>query len=302
MIDLDIVFLIDSTESMTDYWQFALDNWLPKLVVSAPTTLETAKGLPFDIRYACVTYNDYMEGLTPDVNLEDTGCVICPFTRDIQKFLCQIETGVFIYGGGDSPEDLVGGLHKVEELEWRPGSKRLLYIMTDAPCHGVDFHHTVDAYPAGDPKGRKPLDILRKLATMKIVCIFMRCGKLIDPMIEVFLSYDINYNLYLLETGDWILPENAGLAIDIFQWTLCYMVRIPQTLKMQCIALVHKHEFFNGLVVQQSYLPQELVELLVTSAICFEQSQQHQVDKDRSKKKKHRLRTIIGRFKKKMRI
>lgn len=298
---LDIVFVIDTTESMTDHWQFAMKHWLPDFVRSASTLLETAKGIPFDVQFACVSFNDYLDGLTPSPHLQDTGCVVCPLTSDHTAFLAKLQTGIFLFGGGDSPEDLIGGLLKVQELHWRPGSKRLAFLLTDAPCHGMEFHNVTDNYPTGDPKGRSPADALARLGQLGICLIFMRCGRLPDLMIEAFRSLRIRLNFYLLECWDWVNEENQTLALEILFWVLCYVVQIPQTLKMQCINLVQKHEFFQGLVIKPYYLPQELMELLADSPLCFEQPPRHLLTVKRGRKKrKQRFQELISSLKKKL--
>lgn len=297
---VDMVFVVDSTDSMTSHWNLAITHWLPRFVLEAPKILEDAKGISFKFRYACVVFNDYLEGLTPSPDLVDTGKVLCPFTENPYEFLERVKTDVFTFGGGDSPEDLLGGLcTAADELDWC-GQKRLLYLMTDAPCHGTEFHNVTDSYPDGDPKGRKPYDVFEQLYRLNVTLVFMRCGRLADIMIQVFRQLNIKINIYLLECWDWVLTENiqSSLTIDTLFWTLCYIIQIPSTLKRQCISLIENHEFFHGLVIHPYYLPLDLVELLTNSQLCFEEPP----PAPPKKKRKLRFKHYIAKAKKKVRL
>ena len=75
-------------------------------------------------------------------------------------------------GGGDAPEDLVGGWRQALDLDWKAGTRVLIHI-TDAPCHGKKYHDCGDSYPSGDPDGLQPENLVRVrlLAVLLMPCL-----------------------------------------------------------------------------------------------------------------------------------
>ena len=61
-------------------------------------------------------------------------------------------------GGGDTPEDVQGGLNHALKMEWTEGSIRQLFLICDAPGHGKDICDGGDSYPKGSPDGHKIQD------------------------------------------------------------------------------------------------------------------------------------------------
>jgi hypothetical protein len=64
--------------------------------------------------------------------------------------------GVRARGGGDAPEDVVGGLEKALEQDWTKGKSttKVAVMVADCPCHGKKYHNYHDygdTYPNGDP-------------------------------------------------------------------------------------------------------------------------------------------------------
>ncbi|KAL4425302.1 hypothetical protein ABPG75_009318 [Micractinium tetrahymenae] len=93
--------------------------------------------------------------------------------------------------GGGNCEDVTGALKKVTELSWR-SSTRLLIHFGDAPCHGSRYHDGVhingsrDSYPAGNPDGLIPEELLKQLATCRIDYHFARINCNTDIMTSIF--------------------------------------------------------------------------------------------------------------------
>merc|ERR1712135_21145 len=56
-------------------------------------------------------------------------------------------------GGGDTPEDVQGGLYQALQLNWLENSIKVAYFCADAPCHGKQYHTCADDFPEGSPFG-----------------------------------------------------------------------------------------------------------------------------------------------------
>ncbi len=91
-------------------------------------------------------------------------------------------------GGGDAPEDVLGGLNCASSLNWTEGSARFLVLIADAPMHGKNkgYNDCGDTYPDGDPLGLTPESVIGKLHSQSISLIFTRINSLTDKMIKVF--------------------------------------------------------------------------------------------------------------------
>ena len=59
-------------------------------------------------------------------------------------------------GGGDAAEDVFSGIEAAQALKWQAGSRILVHV-TDAPCHGSEFHTMVRlrALPAAARHARR---------------------------------------------------------------------------------------------------------------------------------------------------
>jgi hypothetical protein len=75
---------------------------------------------------------------------------ILEFTDDIEKVKSFISS-VKAVGGGDFPEDVVGGQRKCLDLKWSKESSKQVFHIFDAPCHGKKYCDGWDSYPNGCP-------------------------------------------------------------------------------------------------------------------------------------------------------
>ena len=107
------------------------------------------------------------------------------FTEDIGKLKTFI-AGVKAIGGGDFPEDVVGGQRKCLDQDWTPGSTKQVFHIFDAPCHGKEYSTGWDSYPEGSPEGYKLEPLMREFRDKNIqyVCIKLneQCNLMIDAM------------------------------------------------------------------------------------------------------------------------
>ncbi|MBK8976180.1 MAG: VWA domain-containing protein [Planctomycetes bacterium] len=128
---LDVVFLIDTTGSMSD----EIDRI--KATLQGVTQRLENLDREFSLRYGAVLYRDVSD---------DYVTMAHPFTSDLTAFadaLQQIQAG----GGGDTPESLNQGLAvAIGDMEWRQGAAKLVFLIADAPPH-LDYEGDV---PYGD--------------------------------------------------------------------------------------------------------------------------------------------------------
>ena len=75
---------------------------------------------------------------------------VLDFTEDVASFESFMES-VRASGGGDTPEDVLGGINKAAGLSWPPNAgTRILFHIADAPAHGERFYGgSDDSYPNG---------------------------------------------------------------------------------------------------------------------------------------------------------
>ena len=73
-------------------------------------------------------------------------------------------------GGGDGPEDVVGGLFNTLNLNWQ-SENRFTFLICDAPAHGFKYHKikgNYDDYPKGSPDKRVLEDVVKCFSEQNI--------------------------------------------------------------------------------------------------------------------------------------
>jgi VWFA-related protein len=110
---VDIVFVLDTTGSMGSHIQM-----IKETIISFAETLE---GRHRDYRLGLVTYGD-------DVRESHT------FTNEVALFSDWIEAQD-ADGGGNEPENALGGLQQAAGFPFRAEAQRLILLITDAPLH-----------------------------------------------------------------------------------------------------------------------------------------------------------------------
>jgi len=134
---LDILFLIDATGSMSDEI-----NQLKENIRAISSQINALPNQPA-VRFAMVTYRD--RGDSYLYNVTD-------FTPDINEF-AQSLANVSANGGGDYPEDLNEAFSQaVHSAEWRvEDTVSLIFLVADAPPHldyGQQNHYGVEVMEA----------------------------------------------------------------------------------------------------------------------------------------------------------
>ena len=116
---VDICIAMDCTGSMA--------SWIDACRDSLISTLNglRAKFPRSRFRAAFVGYRDLCDA---------ERFVLHPFNENVDALIASIRS-VRADGGGDTPEDVAGGLHHVLSLGWT-GDVRLVLFCCDAPAHG----------------------------------------------------------------------------------------------------------------------------------------------------------------------
>jgi len=148
-ISVDLCFVMDCTGSMGAWIEAAKKN-----VIDIAKAVEKEIGESSAVNFRCsfVGYRDFKDTL---------GLEQIAFTakvEDVKLFLeGDTKSGkqpITASGGGDEPEDMLGGLEAADKLEWvedRPGLLKVICLVADAPCHGPEFLPDMchDDFPKG---------------------------------------------------------------------------------------------------------------------------------------------------------
>ena len=136
-VNLDILFLIDATGSMSDEI-----NQLKENIRAISAQIDALPSQP-DVRFGMVTYRDRGDAYL--TNITD-------FSPNVNEFAIDLDQ-VYADGGGDYPEDLNQALSDaVHQPEWRVNDTvSLIFLVADAPPHldyGQQNHYAVEIFQA----------------------------------------------------------------------------------------------------------------------------------------------------------
>ena len=123
----DLLFLIDTTASMSGHINAAKEQ-----VKSIVSDINFAFLGEAEVRIAVVGYKDHHDN--PNIESLD-------FTLDVNRVRSFID-GLRATGGGDTPEDMLGGINKALNCNWRNQTRCIIHI-ADAPPHGRVNHDLV---------------------------------------------------------------------------------------------------------------------------------------------------------------
>jgi hypothetical protein len=102
------------------------------------------------------------------------------FTRNLPSNESQVHS--FAFGGGDAPEDAVGGLQTaLTALHWDPNAIKVVLWTGDAPSHG--YGCAGDSYPSGLPGQWTSAQLIDEFAKRHVHLAFMRLNREVDGMI-----------------------------------------------------------------------------------------------------------------------
>ena len=167
---LDLLFFVDCTGSMS--------SWITKVKEEINKIMDflTASTIKSDIKMSFIGYRDYCDSDRFE---------IAGFTNDA-NYLKNFISNVCASGGGDTPEDIAGGLKKVMEQRWRPEASKYMIMIADAPCHGRKYHTCGDDDPDGDRYGIIPENIIKEMAKQKIIIYAIKINSITDQMYRIF--------------------------------------------------------------------------------------------------------------------
>lgn len=171
---VDFCIVMDITGSMGPHLQACTESIL-SIVDYIGRTNRTV-----ELRFAFVGYRDHED--------EDDALVTLDFCDDDDRAFRSMVENLEAFGGGDGPEDVLGGLAEaVYELSWTGGTKVILHV-GDAPPHGRIFTRMPDNYPEGDPNGLTHDEVLDAMIDANIFYYFGKINDSTNRMISIFES------------------------------------------------------------------------------------------------------------------
>ncbi|CAF1629561.1 unnamed protein product [Adineta ricciae] len=193
---VDVCFLIDCTSSMQKYIDEVKDR------IFETIRLLKSRFPHLNIRLAFVGYRDV--DLHPDKQFS-----VSDFTneQDFYSFLSTIKCEK----GGDACEDVLGGLSKLIELNWKQPLRVVMHI-ADCPSHGRRYHNLADIcddFIKNDNDGLVGYNCIKQLIDLQIMYFFGRLTHHTDKMIEQFTNYSQNrmtIEQIRLENAENLLP------------------------------------------------------------------------------------------------
>ncbi|KAM5350272.1 hypothetical protein ACJ41O_006777 [Fusarium nematophilum] len=186
----DLLFLIDTTSSMTPYIEAAKNQ-----VISIMEDINTAFFHRAGVRMAVVGYKDHDD--YDHIQFLD-------FTSDASEVCSFLDTLVAV-GGGDAPEDVLGGLQQALHASWKLPTRCIIHI-ADMPPHGRTLHDLGDKHddfpePGSEPHGLTHEVILKRLIKKKINYALFRIKFFTDRMAYTF------FKAYTVHSPDCRLHE-----------------------------------------------------------------------------------------------
>ncbi|KAK1827401.1 hypothetical protein QBC39DRAFT_267105 [Podospora conica] len=173
----DLLFLIDTTGSMGPYIDAAKAQ-----VRSLVDEIKRSFFNEADVRVAVVAYKDYCDSIKTQ-SLDFTTSV-----DQVHAFL----GGLTASGGGDAPEDVLGGIREALNMTWRQRTRCMIHIC-DSPAHGKDlndFSDGVDTYPVpgSEPHHLTHGPLLSQMIGLGINYALLRINQHTDRMAFSFLQ------------------------------------------------------------------------------------------------------------------
>lgn len=203
MTTIDVCFVLDCTASMQPWINAAkrqIHTTLDALIDQHPT---------WEFEVALIVYRDYGD---------EERISVLDFTPDLHRLDRTLETTI-AEGGDDIAEDFASAMWSAARLSWT-GQVRHIFVITDAPAHGVRYHrpHISDRFPDGDPQGRVVEDdvdmLTQKRVNLTFVRIHARTDLLIDCLRRVYTlraHRGVTFRVEHLQGGDHLPPPPFGL-------------------------------------------------------------------------------------------
>ena len=214
---LDLLFIMDITNSMDVY----LDQAKSDILKMIRKIQSECAGI--DIFLGFIGYRDFN-----DLDFGDE-YIDLELTNNYEQIRENIQY-LKAEGGGDTPEDLCGGLELAKNKNWR-GKSRFSILVTDSPCHGNKYHDLKgedgDNFPDGDREKRNIEDYIKFFAENEISLYCLKIRSITDKMFNIFKNiYDESKanssakdsaNQFVVEEQKKIFDIVTENAIKLFQ-------------------------------------------------------------------------------------
>ena len=179
---VDLCFIVDCTGSMGSWIKATKDKIVE--ITQGVLKIPTPKPDPPNLRVAFVGYRDHCDGNDRLVSYDFFDVKAVGAIETFKKFLDTVAAK----GGGDSPEDVTGGMNlALTGIKWK-ASTRLIIHFADAPCHGKMYHSVDDNNPTGCPNGLVPEDLLQKCLEKRIDYYFGEINSSTTQMCNMMAS------------------------------------------------------------------------------------------------------------------
>ncbi|CAG8519970.1 17858_t:CDS:1 [Funneliformis caledonium] len=203
-MEVDLCFVMDCTGSMGSHI-----NAAKACILKVANHMEKLKP-SVKIRFSFCGYRDHCDAAN---RLQ-----IFPFTESYVHFERDLST-VSATGGGDSPEDVLGGLNAaVNQMSWR-NEARIIFHIGDYPPHGSRYKNNDDSYPNGDPYGLTAESVLGEMKSKNIIYFFGKITHFTNEMVNIFRSIIGEFPVYDLNTVD------TGLLVNKFFEATCSVIK-----------------------------------------------------------------------------
>lgn len=155
-VDVDVVFVIDATGSMTPFLDHAKLQ-ASRFMDGLETALTGASKRVRNVRIKVIAYRDFYHDSEPIIQSRFFNMNDATDANRYKEFLSRIEA----MGGGDEPENALEALHIAMNSEWsyEEGAQRrrqIIVVMTDASAHPLDHASratcTHPDYPTSAPR------------------------------------------------------------------------------------------------------------------------------------------------------
>lgn len=176
---VDIVFLLDTTASMSPYL-LGTKKFIRKLINGAIKTLSQYVADEELLSVGIVQYRDHPpQESTFITNVIDLTQDFPVFKENLKKITAK--------GGGDEPEAVIDGLYDaLNTIKWRSSSEKFIYHILDAPPHGSEFSSLKDGFNGGCPCGHDWEELVLKMRDLEIDYTVIKLSNDVNTMIEKF--------------------------------------------------------------------------------------------------------------------
>lgn len=189
-------------------WIDRAKKTLQEIITNVVTSTDGLK-----VRVSFVGYRDHCDSERFSIQ---------PFSDDITQvrdFIAKTQAT----GGGDIPEDVVGGLRKCLDLDWTAGSSRQVFLICDAPCHGTEYFTGYDSYPNGSPEGHKLEPLMREFRDKGIDFTVIKLDSNCDKMIAAMQANHTGVQVTDLESA--VRTKSAEEVTKMFVDSASFILR-----------------------------------------------------------------------------